>query len=223
MSSEKLKEMKRVKKGKIKEKTVARSGEAKANLRELIFTEARSLVLEEGFASLSIRKLAERIGYAPGTIYLYFRDRDELVREICVRGLGELSQKIQSAADVADAQTRLTALLYAYADFAVENPETYRLTFMENPAFTQEAMRAAPLESEGGAGKRAFAEIVKTLRELKGERKIDPAENEHLLAEMLWTAVHGMVSLKLVYPAFPVNPIEVLIDKLIETILAKVV
>lgn len=216
-----MKKMKKVKEGKIKEKTVARNDEAKANLRELIFKEARSLVLEEGFASLSIRKLAQKIGYAPGTIYLYFQDRDDLVREICVRGLGELSQKIQSAAGVAGAQTRLTALLYAYADFAIENPETYRLSFMENPAFTQEAMRSAPLESEGGAGKRAFAEIVKTLQELKGERKIDRSENENLLAELLWTSVHGIVSLKLIYPAFPVNPIEGLIDKLIETILAK--
>lgn len=59
------------------------------------------------------------------------------------------------------------------------------------------------------------------LRELKNESKIDLEENEHLLAELLWTAVHGIVSLKLIYPAFPVNPIEGLIDKLIETILAK--
>jgi AcrR family transcriptional regulator len=213
--------MKKVKKEKIKEKTAARNDEAKANLRELIFTEARSMVLAEGFASLSIRKLAERIGYAPGTIYLYFRDRDDLVREICIRGLGELSQKIQSVADVADAQTRLTALLCAYTAFAIENPETYRLSFMENPAFTQEAMRGAALESEGGAGNRAFAQIVKTLQELKGERKINRSENEQLLAELLWTAVHGIVSLKLVYPAFPFNPIEDLIDKLVETIIAK--
>ncbi len=57
--------MKKVKKAKIKEKAAARNDEAKANLRELIFTEARSLVLKEGFASLSIRKLAEKSAMRP--------------------------------------------------------------------------------------------------------------------------------------------------------------
>jgi AcrR family transcriptional regulator len=202
-------------------KTAARNDAAKAEVRELILATARQFVIKNDFAQLSIRKLADLIGYAPGTIYLYFRDRDELVREICVRGLVELSAKIQAAAEVADAQNRLTALLYAYVDFAMENPETYRLSFMENPAFTQEAMRAEPLETEDGAGKQAFAQIVKTLQKLKGERKINRAENEHLLAELLWTTVHGIVSLRLVYPAFPVNSVEKLIDKLLETLLSK--
>lgn len=213
--------MKKAKKTKIKTKTVARSDADKADLRELILNEARKLVLDESFANLSIRKLAERIGYAPGTIYLYFKDRDELVREICVRGLAELSENLLSATVAADPRARLAALLRAYADFAMKNPETYRLSFMENPAFTEEMMRAAPLETESGAGRRAFAQVVETIRELRRDRRIDPTEDENLLAETLWTAVHGIVSLKMIYPAFPVNSVEALVNKLLETFLGK--
>ncbi len=210
-----------MKKEKIKTKTAARNDFDKAELRELILTEARSLALVEGFSNLSIRKLAERIGYAPGTIYLYFKDRDDLVREICVRGFGELSENLQSAASATDARTKLAALIHAYADFAMKNPETYRLSFMENPAFAAEMMRAAPLETEGGAGRRAFAQVVGTIQELKRDRQIDNAEDENLLAEMLWTAVHGIVSLKMIYPSFPVNSVETLVNKLLETFLGK--
>jgi AcrR family transcriptional regulator len=46
----------------------------------MIFAAARELVLRKGFAELSIRKLADEIGYAPGTIYLYFKSRDEMSR-----------------------------------------------------------------------------------------------------------------------------------------------
>ncbi len=148
-------------------RSVARRDDDKAELRELILTTARGVVLNEGFAGLSLRKLAEAIGYAPGTIYLYFKDRDDLVREICVRGFAELSEEIKSAADVADPEKRLIALVRAYAEFAVKNPETYRLSFMEDPKFTEEMFRAAPLEGEEGAGRRAFAMIVKALRDLK--------------------------------------------------------
>lgn len=203
------------KSGRIK-KSAARSDESKVELRERILEVSRELVIQEGFSNLSIRKLGDRIGYAPGTIYLYFKNRDELVREICVRGLADLAERMLPAMEIPDARRRLAALLNAYADFALENPQTYRLSFMENPAFTHEMLRRAPLETEDGAGRKAFNRVVETLQELKREQRLDRADDEHLLAEILWTAVHGIVSLKLIYPAFPINSVETLINKLIE-------
>jgi AcrR family transcriptional regulator len=198
---------------------VARRDEQKAELREKIFAAGRELVLRKGFAELSIRKLAEEIGYAPGTIYLYFKNRDEIVREICVRGFAELYERIKSAGDVTDPQRRLAALLLAYADFAINNPETYRLSFMEDPKFTGEMFRSAPLEQEDGAGRQAFFAVVKAVRDLKTSRKLARSEDENLLAEVLWAGVHGVVSLKLIYPAFPTNSTELLVNKMIDTLL----
>lgn len=40
--------------------------------------------------------------------------------------------------------------------------------------------------------------------------------------EVLWAGVHGVVSLKLIYPAFPVNSTEALVDKMIHTLLRRV-
>ena len=200
-------------------RSVARKDEQKAELREMILDKARELVLQKGFAELSIRKLAEEIGYAPGTIYLYFKNRDEIVSEICVRGFAALAEEMKAAADVADPQERLAALMRAYADFAVNNPETYRLSFMEDPKLTEEMFRSAPLEAEGGAGRQAFAAVVKAVRDLKQSGKLARKEDETLLAEVLWTGVHGVVSLKLIYPAFPVNSTEELVNKMIHTLL----
>ena len=209
--------MSRTKRKKIR--SVARKDEQKAELREMILVTARELVLQKGFAELSIRKLAEEIGYAPGTIYLYFKNRDEIVREICVRGFSALAEEMKSAADVVDPQERLAALLRAYADFAVNNPETYRLSFMEDPKFTEEMFRSAPLDAEDGAGRQAYDAIVRALRDLKQSGELAGGEDETLLAEVLWTGVHGAVSLKLIYPAFPTNSTEVLVDKMIHTLL----
>jgi AcrR family transcriptional regulator len=200
-------------------RSVARKDEQKTELREMILETARELMQQKGFAELSIRKLAEEIGYAPGTIYLYFKNRDEIVREICVRGFSALAEEMKSAADVVDPQERLAALLRAYADFAVNNPETYRLSFMEDPKFTEEMFRSAPLDAEDGAGRQAYATIVKALRDLKRSGRLARREDETLLAEVLWTGVHGVVSLKLIYPAFPTNSTEVLVDKMIHTLL----
>ena len=186
----------------------------------MILEAAREIVLQQGFAALSIRKLAEAIGYAPGTIYLYFKNRDALTREICLQGFAELSDQLNLVAETADPQARLTALLYAYADFALQNPETYRLSFMEDPKFAEEIMRAAPLEGEDGAGRQAFARIVEAVAALKQSREICHEEDETLIAELFWTGVHGIVSLKIIYPAFPMTPADVLIEKMIERLLA---
>lgn len=153
--------------------------------------------MQKGSGELSIRKLAEEIGYAPGTIYLYFKNRDESVREICVRGFAALAEEIMTLKNV---------LSLSYAEFAVNNPETYRLSFMEDPEFTEEMFRAAPLEAEDGAGRQAFAAVVKTVQELKRSRKLKRGEDETLLAEVIWAGVHSVVSLKLTYPAFPTTP-----------------
>lgn len=204
---------------KTKVKSVARTDDDKTELREKILKSARAMVLENGFAALSIRKLAETVGYAPGTIYLYFKDRDEITREICVRGFAQLSEAMISAAETTDPLERLRSLLQAYADFAAENPETYRLSFMEDPKFTEQMFRRAPLETEQGAGRQAFGALVKTVRELKQNGKLAAESDENLIAEMFWTAVHGVVSLKLIHPAFPTNSIEILVDKMVETLI----
>lgn len=200
-------------------KRVARNEQQKAELRETILAAARQIVLRQGFGALSIRKLAESIGYAPGTIYLYFKNRDELVRELCIQGFAELSEQLASVAETADPKERLSALLHAYADFAIHNPETYRLSFMEDPKFAEAMMRAAPLESEHGAGRRAFTLIVETVGALKRSGGVRTEEDEVLLAEVFWTSIHGVVSLKLIYPAFPTAPTEVLVQKTVDCLL----
>ena len=53
---------------------------AKEALRTRIVEAARDIVSEEGLDALSMRALAERIAYSPATIYLYFRDKEELLR-----------------------------------------------------------------------------------------------------------------------------------------------
>lgn len=201
-------------------KIVARKTEQKIELREKILDAAREMVLKNGYGDLSIRKLAEKIDYAPGTIYLYFENRDAIVREICLRGFSELNAKMQIAAkEKSEPKKRIIALLESYADFAVSNPETYHLSFMEDPKFTEEMFRNAPLETENGAGRQALQTIIDEFQDLKKNGKISETEDENLLAEVFWTAIHGIVSSKLIYPAIPFNSVEKLVEKTIQTLL----
>ena len=58
---------------------VARKEKQKQEIRSLILEESMKLFVEEGFSKVSVRKIAERIQYSPTTLYLYFKDKNEIL------------------------------------------------------------------------------------------------------------------------------------------------
>ncbi|WP_434106385.1 TetR/AcrR family transcriptional regulator [Paraburkholderia caffeinilytica] len=119
---------------------VERKNRQKQALRERILDAARRIVIREGFAALSMRKIADAIEYSPATLYLHFASRDEIVQALCAEGYAQLLATFVPLAQIADPAERLKALGRAYVAFGVAHPETYRLIFMEDPSYTGAAL-----------------------------------------------------------------------------------
>lgn len=162
-----------------------------------------------------MRKLAEAIEYSAGTIYLHFSSRDEIVRELVRDGFQELVDYFAPVAEVADPLERLAAIGRAYVRFGTEHPQTYRLIFMED--YTSTVMGGEKLDDPEEPGSRAFAFVETTVRELVESGRIRPVDPA-LAAEMLWAAVHGIVSLTLVCPDFPAHSADEIADVMLATI-----
>ena len=79
----------------------------------------------------------------------------------------------------------------------MENPETYRLIFMEDPQLTTAVFEAAGDDP----GQRAYRALIEPLAELKESGQLQPDADVQALADTLWAVVHGIVSLKLTAPA----------------------
>ncbi|HEY3586765.1 MAG TPA: TetR/AcrR family transcriptional regulator [Myxococcaceae bacterium] len=195
--------------------TAARRERERSELRAKILDAARDIVLREGFGALTIRKLAEAIEYAPGTIYLYFENRDAIARELSSEGFRSLLEGFAPAGDVADPLARLEAVGRAYVRFGTENPETYRLIFMEDPQLTTAVFK----EAADDPGQRAYRALTDPLEELRAAGRLRPDADVQALADTLWAVVHGIVSLKLTCPGFPVTPVEPLVDTALRTFL----
>ena len=118
-------------------------------LRERILDAARRIVVREGFAALSMRKIADAIEYSPATLYLYFASRDEIARALCTEGYAKLLATFEPLAQIADPAQRLKAMAHAYVGFGVAHPQTYRLIFMEDPTYMGAALGAAPEAAQG--------------------------------------------------------------------------
>jgi len=188
-----------------------RRARQKAALREEILDAARTIVLRDGFDGLTMRKIAEAVEYSPGAIYLYFPSRDAIAHELCHQGFAALLEALTPAAGAVDPRERLADLGRAYVRFALERPETYRLIFMEDAKFTDAGFADEP--GEPGPGECALGLLVRAFAELKEQRRLPATADPHALAEVFWTATHGIVSLKLICRDYPVTPT----DELLET------
>jgi len=103
-------------------------------VRRVILDAARELFACEGYGSVSLRKIARRIGYTPMAIYVHFRDKSEILDCICEESFA----CFRANAERLDAlglppRERLAAGLRAYVDFGLEHPHHYQLTFMTPP------------------------------------------------------------------------------------------
>jgi AcrR family transcriptional regulator len=192
----------------------------KAQLQQQILNAAREITIRDGFAALTMRKIADAIEYAPGTIYLYFENRDQIAIQLCRQGYQELLECLQPTATIADSRDRLRAIASAYINFGLTNTATYRLIFMEDPKFTNAALAEVPIDSSDGAGMRSFQLLVTIFDDMKAERHLSIDADSARLAEIFWTSLHGILSLKLTFPGFLTTPSEELVTTMTDIFLA---
>ena len=62
-----------------------------------ILSAARDLFIAEGYQSVSIRKIAERIEYSPAAIYSYYASKDDIFLALAAEGFHLLDAKVHAA------------------------------------------------------------------------------------------------------------------------------
>ena len=197
---------------------VERKARQKADLRARILEASRAIVLADGFAGLTMRKIAQAIEYSPGTIYLHFAGRDEIARDLCIAGFRDLVAALTPVAGLPEPRARLEALAAAYVRFGLEQPETYRLIFMEDPTIVKAIYERPDAGGPDDPGVQAYGLLTGGFHELQAAGRLKPDADAMVLTDVLWTTLHGVVSLKLTCPGFPATPTETLVPVLLKTL-----
>lgn len=172
-----------------------RRGREREQLRQNIVVAARDLLLEQGLSGLSMRSIAERIEYSPATIYLYFKDKDELVGEVVRTGF-ELMESVavdelKRLGPAADGAEQYGALGRAYARFAVENPAYFRVMF-ELPG-TPGGECEPECAATSPTGFERTVEVVRSAMD-HGSMRAGDARRTALIG---WGLIHGLTTLYL--------------------------
>lgn len=163
-------------------------------LRSDIVDAARDLLLEQGLGALSMRAIAERIEYSPATIYLYFRDKEELVRAVVQAGFERLSElmaaELAKLGETATAAEQYGATGRAYARFGVEHPAYFRVMF-ELPSSAQ-----VECPGDGRSEWGAFDQVVCLVEQAVARGEIQTPDAARV-AVTGWGLIHGLTTLYL--------------------------
>lgn len=161
-------------------------------LRDQILDISRHMLFEDGYTSLSMRKIAKKANVSATSIYLYFENKDHLMHTLIEESVEDLSQFIESKAlDVTDNIERFKRIIESYVDFGLQNPEKYEIIYKVRP----ESMARYPKEKFRKA-RRAYELLVKTIEDsvLAGDMEV---ENPLVAAYSIWAQLHGVVSVVL--------------------------
>jgi AcrR family transcriptional regulator len=183
-----------------------RRARQKESIREEILDAARALFVKEGYENVSIRKIAEKIEYAPGTIYLYFKDKADILDRICEETFAKLAQRMQAIhQDPADPLEGLRRGLRTYIQFGLDNANQYIVTFVQ--------AKQLPLEHQPQAGQRCFDNLRGAVRRCIDAGQLNCEDTEEI-AEALWAGAHGITTL-LISSSFPFIEHTRLVDRVV--------
>lgn len=150
------------------------------------------LLVADGYSELSMRKIGRAVGCSATSIYLHFDSKDTLIHALIDEGMMHLFDALSAArAGCSDSTDCLQEMARAYVRFGLENREYYHVMFQLHP----ERMERYPVENYRRARRNLdlFAEVLSEGK-ASGDFHVDGPD---VGAHILWTALHGLVSLLL--------------------------
>jgi TetR/AcrR family fatty acid metabolism transcriptional regulator len=152
--------------------------------RERILAAAERIFAKHGFFAARVSEIARDAGVADGTIYLYFKSKDDLLISLFERRMTQVNATLQKAIGTGTATQQLRAFIKAYLQLVADEPiaaEVLTIELRQSSKFMKEYDNPA------------FAELLRMLGgviaqgQTRGE--LDPAIPAHIAARMIFGAL----------------------------------
>ncbi len=188
----------------------AKSGYHHGDLRAAMVEHTRRLVEEKGPDHFSVAEVARASGVSTAAPYRHFKDRDEILGEVCVDGMRRHQNQMLDALAQAPRGSldRIRGLGRVYVNFALEEPGVFRLIFGSK-------QKPEAIEELNSEEINTFGIVKAEVADILGLPVEHPEANRR--AFMLWTFVHGLSFLliddKVRYAGIEVD-VEALLDEL---------
>lgn len=144
---------------------------------------ARRIAEEEGWAAVTIRRLAQDIEYSQPVIYSHFASRDAIVGAVAIEGFGELAAALRGAAHSASSpKNALAAVAQTFLGVAFDRPAIYEAMFVL-PSGLRFAKSDTPTQLRDTFD--ALAAVISPF-----------CQDVEVATETFWASLHGLAELE---------------------------
>jgi AcrR family transcriptional regulator len=193
----------------------ARKAKGHGHLRRAeILRAAEAIFLRDGYHGATIRKIADEVGVSSTALYMHFRDKDEMLLEICETAAEDMLARVNEIAGrPIDAVSRVRLMMEHYIRFGLANPNTYQLAFGAGPGQVSHDRVVSQLPL------RCYEQFRCTVADMAAEGRLR-AGADKVAAHVLWAACHGLVALRVTRPDAEWEDDDTLIAGLLDSLFA---
>ncbi len=106
-----------------------RSEHSQEEIKKMVLNAAETIIIDEGFSGLKVRKIAIEIGYTVGSIYMVFDNMADLIMQIKGRTLDNLTEQLNQISINDDPAKMIEQLASIYLTFANQHFNLWRMLF----------------------------------------------------------------------------------------------
>jgi AcrR family transcriptional regulator len=163
--------------------------------RRQILDAARTVLFESGMQGASINRIAKMAELGVGTIYSYFKSKEDIFIDLQEEGLSLLADAVQEAAASAERPAdKIRKIVRAYLDFSTQHKNYFAIInyFLSSPdiMFTADLKRQVHEH-----GSRILSHVVAAVQTGVQQGVFKPVDADRY-AVMLWANMNGLIQFK---------------------------
>ncbi len=192
-----------------------RQSRERDTVRRKILNAARTLFLNEGYANVSMRKVAEQIEYSPGAIYSYFASKEDIFFALAEEGLQFVRTHCAVGEHSNSPLERVRDALWRFYTFSKEQPEYFSLIFVDSavPRISRDWERFSSMRE-------LRAEVEQDIQQCIDDGVFPGVETPGAIFRILWTAAYGAAVFRLSHRLAPGEDSDALAHDLLNAAIA---
>lgn len=166
----------------------------KIQRRKSIIDAAEKIFFKEGIENASMDQVAQEAELSKGTLYLYFKSKEELYSAIILRGFIILKKKLKEAAlPLESGFQNVKKISEAYIDFSYDYEGYFNaILYYQNDLFSSKDREPSQVQSLEG-GNAVISVLINAIQKGKKDGSIYPYINEVETAFVLWSQITGLL------------------------------
>ena len=149
--------------------------------RAQIISTARRIAEEEGWSSVTVRRLSDEISYSQPVLYTHFGSREEILTAVAIEGFQEIGSALEKARKRAKGENAVESVATAYLEFAESSPALYEVMFSLG--------LSVPFDDSATPSELRFA-FSQILELFNGQ-----GSKPEVRSELFWASLHGVAEL----------------------------